>query len=297
MCGPCGGRYRQGATGPPKRDAEGNFLCDSCDAKFPTNSALSGHRRFCDGGKWSCDWCGCKRLETSGRAPGPKGPATLCAACGGRFRGGAKSAPSKCPETGKFKCDGCGSLFDSIGHYPDTGGSAMAVHGAATGVLVRLVKQATGRTPVLRGPATLCGPCGGRFRGGATGPPTRNEAVVSCAIVAAASTRRWAASRPTSGPATGQLALRLVRRVLSEVGGRRNRGRTGPSTLWVPAVRGGARAPRDLRPETTKAGMCATTAVRCHDTIAGLAGHKRVLRERPREFSRPRRRRGRRARS
>ena len=37
LCGPCGGRYRQGATGPPKRDAEGNFLCDSCDAKFPTN--------------------------------------------------------------------------------------------------------------------------------------------------------------------------------------------------------------------------------------------------------------------
>lgn len=66
------------------------FPCPSCGREdIPSQASLSGHRRFCDGGKWECGWCGCKASEAGGKNPGPKGPSTLCSACGGRFRGGA----------------------------------------------------------------------------------------------------------------------------------------------------------------------------------------------------------------
>ena len=50
------------------------------------------HSRNCDGGLWRCTWCNCKADETSGKAPGPDGPRTLCGNCGGRYRSGAVRA-------------------------------------------------------------------------------------------------------------------------------------------------------------------------------------------------------------
>ena len=43
------------------------FPCDVCGRDdFETQASLSGHRRFCDGGKWRCAWCKCKSSECSG---------------------------------------------------------------------------------------------------------------------------------------------------------------------------------------------------------------------------------------
>ena len=154
------GRYRQGATGPPSATPRGNFLCDSCDAKFPTNSALSGHRRFCDGGKWSCDWCGCKRLETSGRAPGPKGPrrSVRPAAADSRRR---QVGTLKMPGDGQVQVRRRGSLFDSIGALSGhrrfcDGGSWRCDWCSCT-----ISEGGQPEEPGPKGPATLCGPCGG----------------------------------------------------------------------------------------------------------------------------------------
>jgi hypothetical protein len=45
-------------------------------------------RKNCDGGVWRCDWCGVDKKTGGGRCPGPKGPSTLCSACGSRYRAG-----------------------------------------------------------------------------------------------------------------------------------------------------------------------------------------------------------------
>jgi hypothetical protein len=52
-----------------------SYTCDGCLRNdFETHGSLSGHRRFCDGGKWRCAWCACKSTEASGEvAPTPLG--------------------------------------------------------------------------------------------------------------------------------------------------------------------------------------------------------------------------------
>ena len=47
LCSACSARFRAGHTAPPLRDADGNFLCDSCHRAFVSMGALGGHRRFC----------------------------------------------------------------------------------------------------------------------------------------------------------------------------------------------------------------------------------------------------------
>ena len=62
---------------------------------FTNRLTLSAHLRICTGGKWECEWCGCKETETPSKAGGPSGPKTLCNACGSRFRAGHTSMPKK----------------------------------------------------------------------------------------------------------------------------------------------------------------------------------------------------------
>ena len=71
--------------------------------------ALASHSRRCDGGNWRCKWCECKADECSGKNPGPDGPATLCGACGARYRGGATGPPPTNAE-GNFLCEDCGEF-------------------------------------------------------------------------------------------------------------------------------------------------------------------------------------------
>ncbi|KAK7254578.1 hypothetical protein SO694_00010173 [Aureococcus anophagefferens] len=199
LCGPCGGRYRGGATGPPKRDAEGKYLCDHCgrphdslggadgpalkDAatgkyrcahcpRASTPSALSGHRRFCDAGSWRCDWCECTALEAGGKNPGPRGAATLWRAARRRYRGGATGPPTKTAD-GKYLCDHCGRSHDTLGSLASHARRCDGGHWRCDWCKITDVK---GKNPGPRGPATLCGPCGSRYRGGATGPPTVDAA-------------------------------------------------------------------------------------------------------------------------
>ena len=54
LCSACSSRYRAGHTAAPLRDADGNFVCDSCSRKFSSLGALGGHRRFC--GQLSADF-------------------------------------------------------------------------------------------------------------------------------------------------------------------------------------------------------------------------------------------------
>jgi len=107
LCGGCGGRYRSGATGPLKQNTEsGKFMCEACGREFDTAASVGGHMRFCDGGHWRCAWCECKADECSGKNPGPDGAATLCGACGARYRTGAVGPPPR-DEQGRFLCT-CG---------------------------------------------------------------------------------------------------------------------------------------------------------------------------------------------
>jgi len=44
-----------------------SFTCEGCLRNdFESQGSLSGHRRFCDGGKWRCAWCACKSNEAGG---------------------------------------------------------------------------------------------------------------------------------------------------------------------------------------------------------------------------------------
>ena len=86
-----GGAAGRGRKAPPaayeKDEATGKYKCSNvgCVSLFDTVGALAGHRRFCDGGLWRCDWCKCDINDANHRKnPGPRGPATLC---GPRARG------------------------------------------------------------------------------------------------------------------------------------------------------------------------------------------------------------------
>ena len=87
LCPPCGAKFAAGA-GPPTMDlATGKFPCRvaGCSSEFDTAAALSSHRRHCDGGTWTCDWCACPVEKAGRKNPGPNGPATLCGPCGGQI--------------------------------------------------------------------------------------------------------------------------------------------------------------------------------------------------------------------
>lgn len=175
LCPPCGAKFAAGA-GPPTMDlATGKFPCRvaGCSSEFDTAAALSSHRRHCDGGTWTCDWCACPVEKAGRKNPGPNGPATLCGPCGGRFRSGATGPPTRDADGG-FVCDACGRVHETLG------GLAAHARGCDGGAWrcgwcdASLAQVGHRRNPGPDGPATLCGPCGGRWRGGATGPPTRD---------------------------------------------------------------------------------------------------------------------------
>lgn len=171
LCGACGSRYRAGHKGPVLANERGKYPCESCGKEMDSIAALGGHRRFCDGGAWRCDWCKCTATECSGKNPGPRGPATLCGACGSRYRAGHTGPPTI--KDGKFECDACGKLMDSIGalgghrRFCD-GGSWRCAWCKCTAT------ECSGKNPGPDGPATLCGACGSRYRAGHTGPPKRD---------------------------------------------------------------------------------------------------------------------------
>jgi len=52
LCSACSGRFRGGASGPPTTNEQGKYVCVSCERTFETISALSSHKRRCDGGRW-----------------------------------------------------------------------------------------------------------------------------------------------------------------------------------------------------------------------------------------------------
>jgi hypothetical protein len=173
LCAACSSRYRAGHTGPPKRDVEGNYLCEACGAKFETIRGLGSHRRGCSGGNWRCEWCAKEETETAGKAPGPNGPKTLCSTCGSRFRTGHTKMVQTNAD-GKYVCTMCEKQFDSIvalgGHkrYCD-GGNWNCAWCKATSL------EASGKSPGPDGPKTLCAACSARWRAGHTGMPQQDE--------------------------------------------------------------------------------------------------------------------------
>eukprot|EP00936_MAST-01D_sp_MAST-1D-sp1_P001661 g1661.t1 len=165
-------RRRRDTLPPPPPNANGKYECDACGKEFDKPAGLSGHRRFCTGGSWSCQWCGAKENEVSGKSPGPEGPKTLCSACGARFRAGHTKYASR-NEEGKFVCDACGQTFETM--------RGLGSHRrGCTGGTWRCKwcdcseKETSGKTPGPDGPKTLCGPCGARWRAGHSGPPQQN---------------------------------------------------------------------------------------------------------------------------
>jgi hypothetical protein len=114
LCSVCASRFRSGHKGPPKKNAAGEFICDKCKTTFKTMRGLGSHRRGCTGGKWRCGWCKCQESRSRGKSPGPTGAATLCSACGSRYRSGHTGPPRK-DHTGFYVCDDCNKRYRSIG--------------------------------------------------------------------------------------------------------------------------------------------------------------------------------------
>eukprot|EP00301_Raphidiophrys_heterophryoidea_P023772 c7524_g1_i1.p1 GENE.c7524_g1_i1~~c7524_g1_i1.p1 ORF type:complete len:1227 (-),score=282.36 c7524_g1_i1:81-3761(-) len=173
LCSTCGSRFRAGHSTAPEKADDGKFVCEACGAKFGTIRGLGGHRRFCSGGTWRCEWCNCDEASASGKSPGPNGKATLCSVCSSRFRSGHTGPPSK-DENGRFICPRCNNSFETI--------RGLGSHRrGCTGGLWKCdwcsIDEAScgGRCPGPSGPRTLCSACGSRFRAGHTGPPTRTE--------------------------------------------------------------------------------------------------------------------------
>ena len=77
--------------------------------------------------------CDCSYEIAKGKAPGPDGPKTLCAACGSRFRAG-HSGPPKKDDDGMYICPTCHKRFGTIpalgGHrrYCDPTGKHDSLH-------------------------------------------------------------------------------------------------------------------------------------------------------------------------
>ena len=172
LCSACGSRFRGGAKGPVQQNEAGKFICDKgCGRLFDSMAGISSHRRNCSGGKWKCGWCGCKEADTSGRSPGPRGPATLCCACGSRFRGGHTKMVDLVD--GKYQCEKCQKLFETLlglgSHKRTCDGGKWECEWCQISST-----KAHAKSPGPNGPCTLCSTCGSRFRNGAKGPPKRN---------------------------------------------------------------------------------------------------------------------------
>jgi len=172
LCSVCSSRHRTGHSKPPSLDKEGKFVCPECDRKFDSIGALSGHKRFCDGGSWRCGWCSCRCDECSGKGPGPDGAKTLCSACSSRFRNGHTGPPST-SDDGKFVCERCTRQFDSIGALG--GHKRFCDMGTwRCGWCEVRADECSGKGPGPAGPKTLCSACSARFRAGHTAPPLRD---------------------------------------------------------------------------------------------------------------------------
>lgn len=115
LCSKCGSRFRSGYSKPLIDEKTGRFICDQCSRSYDTFTALAGHKRFCDGGLWRCEWCNCEGSTSSSKCSGPNGPKTLCSACGARFRSGHNRPPPRDPKTGLFYCLNCEKRFETIG--------------------------------------------------------------------------------------------------------------------------------------------------------------------------------------
>jgi len=112
LCNLCASRYRSGATGPPRTDADGRFLCELCEAPFDTLAGLGSHNKHCTSGDWECNWC--HTSETKTRWRGPDGPCTLCDECSARYKSTQVVKVVKPNRAGKYVCDGCAKVFDSL---------------------------------------------------------------------------------------------------------------------------------------------------------------------------------------
>ena len=172
LCAACSSRHRSGHTGPPKRDAEGNFLCEACGAKFETIRGLGSHRRGCTGGTWNCEWCKVDELGTTGKAPGPNGSKTLCATCGSRFRSGHTKAVEKNAD-GKYECDQCSKVFESVvavgGHKRFCDGGTWSCNWCNAKAV-----ETSSKSPGPDGAKTLCQACSARWRSGHTSAPQQD---------------------------------------------------------------------------------------------------------------------------
>eukprot|EP00041_Stephanoeca_diplocostata_P039519 m.1633740 g.1633740 ORF g.1633740 m.1633740 type:complete len:3183 (+) comp25410_c1_seq2:60-9608(+) len=169
LCSVCASRYRSGYKQPPTRDAQGNFVCDRCQAKFASVRGLGSHVRGCSGGNWCCEWCGTPEGRARGKSPGPNGPKTLCSKCGSRFRNG-QTQPIERDDNGNFLCDRCGRAYDSMirlsGHKRFCNGASWRCQWCQTPAGKDSGAKGTGPD----GPRTLCGSCSSRFRAGYTTP-------------------------------------------------------------------------------------------------------------------------------
>jgi hypothetical protein len=152
---------------------DGSYPCPTCQQGLASLELMAQHLRHCTGGKWQCDWCACKEIDTPSKANGPNGAKSLCNACGSRFRAGHTSMPIK-DEEGKFVCPDCKRPFDTIGALG--GHRRFCEHGSwRCGWCEVKADVAAGKGPGPKGPKTLCCACSGRFKEGQTGPPEPNE--------------------------------------------------------------------------------------------------------------------------
>jgi hypothetical protein len=113
LCSKCGSRFRNGQKARIERDDEGRLICDRCHKTFDSLIRLSGHKRFCDGGTWRCEWCDVDDGDAGGKGQGPTGPRTLCSICASRFRGGHTAPPPR-DSDGRFFCEDCEKRFDTV---------------------------------------------------------------------------------------------------------------------------------------------------------------------------------------
>ena len=169
LCSNCASRYRNGAKGPPVKNADGKYECEKCLRAFDNFSSIGGHLRFCDGGNWRCKWCACKRDECTGKGPGPDGGSSLCSICSMRWKAG-HTGPAEADADGKYACDRCDRTFDTF--------RALGIHSrGCDGGNWRCnwcackADECSGKSPGPDGKGTLCSNCGSRYRNGATGPP------------------------------------------------------------------------------------------------------------------------------
>lgn len=110
LCSKCGALFRHGYLSKPKVNEKGFYECPMCSDTFQSLRGLSGHRRYCPGKIWECDWCNDRKSKIKGI--GPNGSGSLCGTCAGRFKLGFMGLPVADPATGKFNCESCQNPFE-----------------------------------------------------------------------------------------------------------------------------------------------------------------------------------------